>query len=181
MKKYLLLYISIILLTIFLIFNLLNVNKLDSNQEERRSQGDNTEFYKDKIIPNNISKLVIGYDGDKDTTELYKGIYKVVNLYIPILNSMQTDEQLQIYYEKNSENVLQDIGIVNLDELKNLFDKVYINKSVFDYKSSEILIETIKTSSNNIEFDLKIVFNKADEIILHVDFAKSKNGLIKFL
>ena len=181
MKKYLFLYISIILLTMVLIFNVLNGNNLNIKQDEQRYQGNNTEFYKDKIIPNNISKLVIGYDGDTDTIELYKGIYKVVNLYIPTFNSMQTNEQLQIYYEKNSEKLLQDIGVANLDELKGLFDKVYINKSIFEYNSSEILIETIKTSSKNIEFDLKIVFNKADEIILHVDFPKSKSGLIKFL
>lgn len=180
-KKYIVLYISIILLILILIFNIYRIKNNKTPNIDEYVHVENTEFYEDKIFPKNMSKIEIGYDGKKDLVELYKGIYKIAKIYIPKFNSIETQEQLQTYYQKNSEQIIQDLGISKYEELEKLYEKVYMNKSSFEYISSEILVDTLKITSQKITFDLKIIFNENDEIIIDVDFPKNENEIIKFL
>lgn len=180
-KRYIFLYIIISMLIAILIINIYTIKNDKSKNVNDYGYIDNSQFYEDKIFPDNIEKIVVGYDGNKDLVELYKGIYQVAKVYIPKLNSLNTEEQLEIYYQKNAEEVSKNIGINTYEELKEFYKKVYINKSSFQYSSSEIVLDTVKVTNNNIIFDLKIIYNKNDVIVVSVNFPKIESKTIKFL
>jgi len=180
MKKiYIVLYCVIAILVFSLIFILVkykNVKTIDDYVP-----GDTGEFYEDKVFPSNFSKLETGYNGENDLLNLYRKVYKLVNVYIPSINNINTEKGINKYYENNKEKINEDLGIYDINEFIEFYEKTKINNQELLYKSSEIIKDTIVISEKDITFKMKIIYNENDEIVLNVYFSKDAEGIIKFL
>ena len=178
-KRYIVLYCVIAILVFILAFILIKYKRVKTIDDY--VPNDTSTFYEDKIFPSKFSKLEIGYNGENDLLNLYKNIYKLVYVYIPGVNNINTENGIKKYYENNKEKILKDLGISNIEEFTEFYKKIKLNKSELNYKSCEIIEDTIVINDKEITFSMKILYNDNDEIMVDVNFSKSIEGLVKFL
>lgn len=173
----------ILLAVLFVIFILLSLFK---KKEELPTYGEYTqediniiqkeveEYYSDKITPIGMSRLYGQYNGMNELNDLYRKLNLFVK-YLPKVAKISSEEEAYKYYNSNTEDIKDNLGIMTLDEFITFTN--YLNSVNYNgekYISSIIEEDTYKYSRGYLTFDLSFSFENFDnEFKLKVHFANS--------
>lgn len=129
-------------------------------------------YVSDKVVPTGISKLYGQYQGNNDLSELYRGIKKVSD-YIPLISEKlagKSDTDIKKYYDTNKEEIIQNTGIIDSEYFVNFAKYILEFNSLKTLNSSAIITDTISTDDNFLMFDLKLVYEDNQEVIVKTYF-----------
>lgn len=129
-------------------------------------------YVSDKVVPTGISKLYGQYQGNNDLSELYRGIKKVSD-YIPLISEKlagKSDTDIKKYYDTNKEEIIQNTGIIDSEDFVNFAKYILEFNSLKTLNSSAIITDTISTDDNFLMFDLKLVYEDNQEVIVKTYF-----------
>lgn len=194
-KTIIFVFIFCILIVILLFFIILkNNSKLsevdnETNMEsyENALKEANEEFLEKKeIVPDNFNFLVRLYEGDVESSYIYSRIYQIVFETIPdIYNKFKDSDEEKIfnYYDENSENIFDELGIDNKEEFVK-FVNVVCNLNNIEYDSSIFDIKTLQNNDRYSNLNLQINFKDENKIVFNLNIInKQEDGkpILKFL
>lgn len=129
-------------------------------------------YVSDKVVPTGISKLYGQYQGNNDLSDLYRGIKKVSD-YIPLISEKlngKSDTDIKKYYDTNKQEITQNTGIIDSKDFVNFVKYILEFNSLKTLSSSAIITDTISTDDNFLMFNLKLVYEDNQEVILKTYF-----------
>lgn len=142
-------------------------------------------YVSDKVVPTGISKLYGQYQGNNDLSDLYRGIKKVSD-YIPLISEKlngKSDTDIKKYYDTNKKEIIQNTGIIDSEDFVNFAKYILEFNSLKTLNSSAIITDTISTDDNFLMFDLKLVYEDNQEVIVKTYFKNiddEKDELFRF-
>lgn len=177
--RLILILLAILLIIIFIILKYITINQDAIEEENERAIIEETvkTYFSDKVLPQGVSSLYGNYQGKNDKNDLYRSIAKMLN-YLPTISSTLknvSDEEISEYYAVNESQILEYLGIDNIEDFKKLVEyiKQYnINNEKYQYCSIDS--STYIDNNEYLVFNLNIVYENIDKITLKVCFANSK-------
>ena len=198
-KKKIILVILIVLAIILVIcFSILNKYKnAEKKYETEIVDGQYTQqdldiiqesvesYVSDKVVPTGISKLYGKYKGENELSDLYRGIKKVSD-YIPLISEKlngKSDADIKKYYDANKKEVTQNTGIIKSEDFVNFAKYILEFNLLKTLSSSAIMTDTISADEDFLMFDLKLVYEDNQEVIIKTYFKNvddEQDELFKF-
>lgn len=147
----------------------------NAKAKEESAMKEDTEV----IVPKWYNHHAKMYDGQVDSKDIYKAIYKLVNITIPEIynktNNMD-DKQIEEYYYANEEKINNEYLIENKEQFINISKNLKNNyKSGTKYESAEFNMIDYKEEGNYAKTELIIYYNDSISIKLKINTIIEKN------
>lgn len=182
MKKYRVIMLILILLlciSIFLLLGFVKKNK-DSYTETKSITTEENR----KIYPEGAYQLSYKYKGSTDLNIFYSKLYRCIH-YINKLNGRDivNKEQIEKYFSENKSEIKSELGIVNIDDFKNLIN---ISKKIYKYTKYQTIkldMNTYKIEGEFAILNMEVVYSENDVLKFKVYIGNTvkQKGIIKFI
>ena len=126
------------------------------------------KMMEEMIMPNGIFQLKSKYKGDNDLRDFYKLLKQLGDYTVTISN--YSDKDIKNKYEDISNKLENEYGVTNSEELIEF----YSNKKLKEIKNATIDIDTIKTNSSSMNFDITFDYNEDIKIEYSVVIQNNK-------
>lgn len=157
--------IILALVLIILISIIIAINKLNGASEDRTSMEEFSKVYlEERVIPQGIYQFTQNYHGEIERETLYTKL-NVVTKFISDLSKEVNDKNKEKFYNSNSKQIQNYLGIDNYEDFSKLIVKIDESK-IKDTTFKHCAIEkgTFETQGNYTKF--KIVFHYENETSL---------------
>lgn len=141
--------------------------------ENRISKINEEEVDGSSIFPKNLYLAFQEYKGDIDVSVAGKDFeyysQTIIPKYFRKYKNMTKDEMIE-YYNKNSEVILKEIGLNNVNDFINIVDEITnLDGEKLNFTSYEIIKGTISFINNKSIGCLKIIYNETEELYLNFE------------
>lgn len=149
-------------------------NEIQTNKELRAEKTE--EYFSDKVLPQGVSTLYGKYNGDNEKNDLYRSIASILNYLPKISDTLKTAsvEEVSQYYLANELQIEKYFGIDTIEDFNELVESLkshVINNDKYKYCSIDS--STYEDNDEYLTFNLNIVYENTDTVILKVYFANS--------
>lgn len=182
--------IGIILLNILIMIILVIKNNKLKNSDSRANDDNPVINVMDyEIFPENFSTFYLKYKGQQVKSDLFKKLYKFINVDIVNLynnkENLKNDLLVEQYYNDNKKQIRNDFGITNINDFQNLILSIQkFSNSNIEYERSVLEKESYTDDEKNVNFILNVKYKNEESIKFRVYFSKILNSsepLIKFI
>ncbi len=167
----------IILVVVYVVYKKnSNVNKNTSIMYDSEREEVYEKMMEEMIMPNGIFQLKSKYKGDNDLKDFYKLLKQLGDYTVTISN--YSDKEIKNKYDDIREKLENEYGVTNSEELIEL----YSNKKLTEIKNATIDINSIKSSSLGIDFNITFDYNDDIKIgyIVAIQNRKYSKKFVKF-
>lgn len=182
-KKRVIFIITIIIIFIIIFGIYLNIMKKNAADKEREKfQEFSKEYESQTILPRKIYELY-NYDGSLERDYLYKHM-KIFLDYMSYLKENINEDNLKDFYQNNSEDIKEKLGIINKEEFEKFLESIK-DKDVSSnkFKYAEIEVGTSYTEKKYFYFNIFFYYEGQEEplnIQVGLSTISSADILIKY-
>ena len=176
-KSKIIFLILILLLIIFILGMILLILSVRPTTEELASEklayiNDSTQWEDETIYPDHAAAFGRAYRGNLEIMSIGKSMYYVATEVLPTYYTElkdATDEEIDEYYDKESESIGIDLAIKNRTKFVNLVKELQkLSGDTLTLESYRIDLDTIITGANYTRAVLYIKYQGNDEIPINI-------------
>lgn len=186
LKKIILIMILLLVVSIISMKLIINLDKekIDMEKKYQAQLGYNEKYYEGKIFPAGIMNLKFLYEnaGGKINQDVYyEKLYKFINYIIDLYPTIQTDFEIEKYYNENKKQIKENTGIKDLNNFKELINDLKNVETVENklgvYQKSNIDLNSFIELDEACIFDTIVYYSECkEEIKIEAYFYKENSN-----
>lgn len=144
----------------------------------------NEQIEEGKIVPDRFNMIVRMYEGDVDTSQVYRDLHTLVFISIPDMQKKfkgKDNSEIENYYKDNKDRIQTNLGINNVENYLDLVNYVK-DKELGEFVESKFDELGFKNLGDRDQVPVELTFTRETlTIIVEIDHEVSNINPIRFL